>query len=229
MLADRLVVIDAGQRAAAGTARRRSTGRRATRGSPTSSASRTVSTDAGSGRPTSAGWGWLRWAGKGGDQARTRPLLKVRDKGRLPAGQQVTWVVPGDGIHLRPLAISSRSSSDDSSYDGFDGHGTDGSGSGGRVFAATISEARFLGEITLVSLVLDSVPDLPMKLTLAGPQRRDVAIGARVGVELDLQSIHVMPVRNRDPAAPDPAAPDPAASDPTAKDSAASALTAPAS
>jgi molybdate transport system ATP-binding protein len=171
------------------------------------------------------GQGWLRWAGKGGDHP-DAPRLKVRDKGRLPAGQQVTWVVPGDGIHLRPLTFSSRDRPDGSRPEGsdFDGRGTDGSGLDRSVFAATVSEARFLGEITLVSLVLDSVPDLPMRLTLAGPQRRDVAIGARVGVELDLQSIHVMPVRNRDPAAADTAASDSTAPDPDSPDS---VLTAP--
>jgi adenine/guanine phosphoribosyltransferase-like PRPP-binding protein len=35
----------------------------------------------------------------------------------------------------------------------------------------------------------------PLQLTLAGPERRGLVVGARVAVQLDLELVHVMPVR----------------------------------
>lgn len=101
------------------------------------------------------------------------PLLTVRDKGKLPPGQAVNWVVPSDGITLLS-AHAARQAGD---------------------LAAQVVEARHLGEISLITLSLAAVPGARLTLTLSGVQRQDLAMGAPVGVRLDLGLVHVMPVR----------------------------------
>jgi molybdate transport system ATP-binding protein len=122
-----------------------------------------------SGRP---GRGLLRWGDGDGDGG--GPLLEVLDKGRLRPGDRVTWVVPSDGLVL----LDHPPRSDDE-------------------FAATVAEARYLGEITLAALALDAVPGSQLALTLSGPQRRGIDVGRRVTVQLDRALVHVMPVRSR--------------------------------
>ena len=102
------------------------------------------------------------------------PLLAVRDKGRLPGGQVVSWVIPNDGITM--VAADSLAPGD---------------------FAAQVAEARHLGEITLVTLVLAAVPGVRLQLTLSGAQRQGLMVGAPVGVRLNMDLVHVMPVRTR--------------------------------
>lgn len=123
-----------------------------------------------------AGWGLLRWtdgtpAGAGGDSCPT--VLRVRDKGRLEPGQAVSWVIHGEGIHL--LDAPSQAPGD---------------------FCATVAELRHLGEITLVTLLLEPAPGALLRLTLSGPQPAPLAPGQRTCVRLDLALVHVMPVRN---------------------------------
>jgi molybdate transport system ATP-binding protein len=120
-----------------------------------------------SGRP---GLGLLRW---GSDANGTGPLLEVRDKGRIRPGEAVTWIVPGDGLTL----LEQPPRADDE-------------------FAAVVTEARYLGEITLATLALDAVAGAPLALTLSGPQRREADVGRRVTVRLDRALVHVMPVRH---------------------------------
>lgn len=117
------------------------------------------------------GWGLLRWIG-GTDAAPTAPVLTVRDKGKLATGQAVVWVIPGDAIQLLapgPLPPGA--------------------------FGATVVEARHLGEITLATLTLDEVPDVSLRVTLTGAQRLRTAAGERPGLRVDLSMVHVMPVR----------------------------------
>ncbi|MDO8375286.1 MAG: ABC transporter ATP-binding protein [Polaromonas sp.] len=123
-----------------------------------------------------AGWGLLRWtdgtpASAGGDGCPT--VLRVRDKGRLEPGQAVSWVIHGEGIHL--LDAPSQASGD---------------------FCATVAELRHLGEITLVTLLLEPSPGALLRLTLSGPQVAPLVPGQRTCVRLDLALVHVMPVRN---------------------------------
>ncbi|MBA3479488.1 MAG: ABC transporter ATP-binding protein [Lautropia sp.] len=122
-----------------------------------------------------AGYGLLRWLSEGPDSS-TLPVLTVRDKGKLPPGQEVTWVIPGDGITLRDLT----------------GEGQCGPGEK----AARVSDVRFLGEITLATLAIEALPGVELRLTLAGPQRRDLKVGTRLGARLDLDLVHVMPLRH---------------------------------
>lgn len=120
-----------------------------------------------------AGWGLLKWVSAAGGE-RGDMLLEVRDKGKIKPGQPVNWVVPGDGILL----------------------GADGSG---QELEATVSEARHLGEITLASLTLERNPQISLRITLAGPQRRRIGNGDRLALRLDPALVHVMPLHQRPP------------------------------
>jgi len=126
----------------------------------------------------SPGQGRLRWTGDtAGDPA--APLLTVRDKGKLPPGQAVNWVIPNDGIVL-----------------------VDAGARGPGDFDAEVAEARHLGEITLVTLNVPAVPGARLVLTLAGAQRQALAPGARLSARLDPARVHVMPLRARPGAGP---------------------------
>ncbi|MEF7615924.1 ABC transporter ATP-binding protein [Aquincola sp. MAHUQ-54] len=117
------------------------------------------------------GQGLLRWTSEGGS-SEMAPVLKVRDKGKIPAGQAVNWVVPSDGISL-----------------------CDAGAVGPTDFSAEVMEARHLGEITLATLSLNAVPGARLVLTLSGARRQGFALGARIGVRLDPALVHVMPLR----------------------------------
>lgn len=117
------------------------------------------------------GRGLLRWTGED-STAPSLPVLTVRDKGKLSAGQAVNWVIPSDGI---TVVASAEQGSD--------------------VFSAEVVEARHLGEITLATLRLSAVPGVQLVLTLSGPQRQGLDPGMCVGVRLDSALVHVMPSR----------------------------------
>ncbi len=119
------------------------------------------------------GFGLLRWT-TGLENASPVRALRVRDKGRIEAGQKVTWVINGDGITL-----------------------ADGSTQSDDAFAAVVTEARHLGEVTLATLALAEHPEVQLHLTLTGPQRALLNVAATVVVRLDLSLAHVMPLRNR--------------------------------
>lgn len=128
----------------------------------------------------SPGMGLLRSAGSGTDDP-SAPVLTVRDRGRLPVGQAVNWIIPSDGIILtHPQAEDSG------------------------VFGAGLVEARHLGEITLAMLSVDVVPGAHLVLTLAGAQRQTLEPGARFGVRLGPDRLHVMPLRIHPDPAPAP-------------------------
>lgn len=118
-----------------------------------------------------SGYGWLRWSSEG---SASGPMLRVRDKARIPSRQAVTWVIPGDGITL--------------SEDPPRGEGE---------FAARLIEARHLGEITLATLELAAPSNARVLLTLSGPQRQKLAVNGALTVHLDLDLVHVMPLRAR--------------------------------
>lgn len=122
------------------------------------------------------GWGLLRWTGgmpgDAADEGRCT-VLRVRDKGRLEKGQAVSWVIHGEGIQL-----------------------LDAPAQAAGVFCASVTELRHLGEITLVTLLLDQTPGASLRLTLSGPQPMALAPSQRTCVRLDMALVHVMPVRN---------------------------------
>jgi molybdate transport system ATP-binding protein len=125
----------------------------------------------------SPGRGRLRWQGGTADDLAAVELT-VRDKGKLPAGHAVSWVIPNDGIVL---------------VDAGDRRPDD--------FEVDMIEARHLGEITLATLRVSMVAGAHLVLTLAGAQRQALAPGARLYARLDLERVHVMPLRTRPDAA----------------------------
>jgi molybdate transport system ATP-binding protein len=120
------------------------------------------------------GWGLLRWSGAGDIRGTDydTSLLRVRDKGRIDAGQSVSWVIPGDGITLLERPPESPGE-----------------------FRAIVADARHLGEITLATLELTDVPGASLRLMLSGPQRLRIAPGEQRCVRIDLALVHVMPTR----------------------------------
>ncbi len=118
------------------------------------------------------GWGLLRWGKEAATAAATPMLLKVRDKSRLSMGQRVHWILPGDGVTVLDHAPQTAEE-----------------------FGVEVAEARHLGEITLATLALTDVPGAVLRLTLSGAQRAPVVVGATLTVRLDLELVHVMPVR----------------------------------
>ncbi len=126
-----------------------------------------------------AGQGLLRWTAEGAATLHPpglniMPILTVRDKGKVPTGQAVNWVIPSDGITLVDTAAQ-----------------------GAADFSAEVVEARHLGEITLATLRLAAVPEARLVLTLSGAQRQGLETGLPVGVRLDPALVHVMPLRAR--------------------------------
>ena len=67
-------------------------------------------------------------------------------------------------------------------------------------FAAQLIEARHLGEITLATLSLTEPSNARLLLTLSGPQRLRFAVGDPVTVRLELDLVHVMPLRAHRPS-----------------------------
>lgn len=121
-----------------------------------------------SGQP---GWGLLRWVGRMPGKLE-ETILKVRDKGKIATGQSVSWVIPGDGITLLDPGLLTADE-----------------------FGAVVTEARHLGEITLATLALVDVPGALLRLTLTGAQRLRITPGEQIGVRLNQGLVHVMPSR----------------------------------
>lgn len=172
LLADRLVVMDAGQVLQQGTP---ASIHRAPRNARVADLVGIHNRFQGEwiGPSGKEGWGLMRWTTEG-IPAADAPVLMVRDKGKLPPGQPVNWVIPGDGITLVDQAASSLGE-----------------------FSAEVIEARHLGEITLATLALAQLPGANLRLTLSGVQRQSLPLGSQVSVRLDPALVHVMPLRSR--------------------------------
>lgn len=170
MLADRLVVIDAGQVLQQGTP---DTIHRAPRNARVADLVGIHNRFHGRwlGASDRPGCGLLQWTAEGVEPG-DAPVLRVRDKGRIPAGQAVSWVIPSDGITVLDRAPEQVGE-----------------------FGADVVDARRLGEITLATLALADVGDARLLLTLSGPQRLRFEVGATLAVRLDPDLVHVMPTR----------------------------------
>lgn len=123
------------------------------------------------------GFAWLEWLPHA--DAPTGLALAVKDKGRLKKpGQPVTWVIQGDGFQVNPSPTD---------HDANDSQRV--------VLQAQVSALRSLGEISLATLVLALPAGSQLQLTLSGTQRQNVQPGQQVTVSMDCRWIHVMPVR----------------------------------
>jgi molybdate transport system ATP-binding protein len=123
------------------------------------------------------GFAWLEWLPQA--DASSRLALVVKDKGRLKtSGQAVTWVIQGDGFEVNPSSI------EDAAKD-----------KQRVVLQAQVSALRSLGEISLATLALEMPAGTQLQLTLSGAQRQNVQTGQQLTVSMDCRWIHVMPVR----------------------------------
>ncbi|MDP3357284.1 MAG: ABC transporter ATP-binding protein [Polaromonas sp.] len=126
-----------------------------------------------------AGFGRLVWhdAVAAPHAAQRAPVqLQVPDKGRLDDGVAVSWVVNGELVDIAMAA---------------------GDGLAGNTLRCTLSEVLPLGEISLCTLVPLALPGQRVTLNLSSAALRQ--LGAAAGAVLDLhippQAVHVMPVR----------------------------------
>lgn len=180
-LADKLVVMDAGQVLQEGTPAHIYRSPRNARvadlvGIPNRFHGRWLG--AGGPHVLPAGLAWLEWLPSA--SASSGLLLVVSDKGRLrTAGQAVTWVIQGDGIDANPQAVH--------------GGPTDIQSV---VLNASVSSLHSLGEISLATLHVQALQDTPLQLTLSGANRQHLQLGQLLTVRLDCRWIHVMPVRS---------------------------------
>ncbi|MCU0957505.1 MAG: ABC transporter ATP-binding protein [Hydrogenophaga sp.] len=124
-----------------------------------------------------SGSGWLRW-GQGPDGLR----LPVRDKGRIAVGQRVSWVVPGEGLQL--------CGADPDALDIPGGRPTRG-----LQLTVRLDQLRHLGEVWLLHLRCDTGPQAVFRLMLTGPQVLPLQPGQILRLCLDLDMVHIMPVR----------------------------------
>jgi molybdate transport system ATP-binding protein len=172
MLADRLVVMDAGAVLQAGTPQAIHRGPRNARVADLVGIHNRFE-GLWTGEDGATGHGILKWKVAGEDQAAAWPRLEVVDKGRIQPGQTVNWVIPGDAVSLLDTAPARPGQ-----------------------FAAHVTEARHLGEITLASVALDDWPAVSFQLTLSGVLQRRLAPGSAATLALDLTQVHVMPLRS---------------------------------
>ena len=119
------------------------------------------------------GWARLDWQGAQGTLA-----LEVIDKNRIEEGTAVTWVLNGEGVDVWP-----------------DGARPDGA----NVLRCRLLEVLPLGDISLCTLAPEALPDQRITLNLTGRLLRRLGAGPGPGrcVQLRLapEALHIMPVK----------------------------------
>ena len=100
--------------------------------------------------------------------------LLTRDKGKIPAGFPVNWVVHADGLALKPEGYTLQ-------REGF------------ILLPVHVVGHRDLGELSLIDLCMDVAPFEVLKMAVPGAQRLGLQKGQRCVVEMDLGLIHIMP------------------------------------
>lgn len=121
--------------------------------------------------------GWLEWLSPQGHPTGVR--LRVRDKGRIAAGQAVTWVIQGDGLHVgHEITTETQDARKDFVQ-----------------LLTKVIEVRNLGETTLATTTVDALGGAVLRLIRSGPQRQRLAVGQSLPVRLDCEWVHVMPTK----------------------------------
>lgn len=125
------------------------------------------------GPSSTSGCGLLRWIGVSSSDARSDgPILTVRDKGKIRAGQKVNWVIPVDGVELWYSENSTAAQ-----------------------FQSTVIQAQDLGEITMAQLSCSELPGYIVSITMTGKKRGRIKEGESFPIFLDQNLIHVMPFK----------------------------------
>lgn len=120
------------------------------------------------------GWGRLAWQGQHGQIA-----LRVIDKNKIDEGMPVTWVLNGEGVDVLPHDAPA---SPDPHINRLH---------------CQLQEVLPLGEISLCTLVPEGLPDQRITLNLTGRVLHRLGVGPGQGVQLELapEALHIMPVR----------------------------------
>ncbi len=104
--------------------------------------------------------------------------LLVKDKGKIPPGFPVNWVVHADGLSLKPAAYNEQRK-------------------GFVLLPVQVDAHRDLGELSLIDLMMEVPPFETLKMAVSGAQRLGLKKGAPCVVEMDLELIHIMPKKHR--------------------------------
>ena len=120
------------------------------------------------------GWGRLAWQGERGQID-----VRVIDKNKIDEGMPVTWVLNGEGVDVLPHDAPASA----------DPHVNR--------LRCQLREVLPLGEISLCTLAPEGLPDQQITLNLSGRvlHRLDVGPGQWVQLELAPEALHIMPVR----------------------------------
>jgi len=123
------------------------------------------------------GWAQLEWRGAQGSLR-----LQVIDKQRIDDGTEVTWVLNGEGVDLLPEPAQGRAS--------------EPAATGNRL-RCRLTEVLPLGDISLCTLTPEALPEQRITLNLTGRLLRRLALapGQTVVLQLAPQALHIMPVR----------------------------------
>ena len=124
------------------------------------------------------GWGRLCWADSGPSDAGI--ALSVVDKNKIDNDTRVTWVLNGEQVDV--LA---------------DGAALDVAEAGATRLRCRLAEVLLLGEISLCTLVPQGLPDqrITLNLTTRVLDRLQVSAGAWVQLLIAPGALHIMPVR----------------------------------
>jgi molybdate transport system ATP-binding protein len=116
-------------------------------------------------------WARLQWLGTQGSLA-----LQVVDKQRIDEGTPVTWVLNGEGVDVLP---------------------GDATPEGPNVLRCRLEEVLPLGDTTLCTLVPEALPDQRITLNLTGRLLRLLGAtpGGWVHLRLAPEALHIMPVK----------------------------------
>lgn len=125
------------------------------------------------------GWGVLRW---GGDAPEAGLDLQVLDKNRLDDGVAVTWVVAGEHVDVRQQEAEDRH--DDASV-------------GDNRLRCELVEVLALGETSLCTLVPEKIKGERVTLNLSTALLRGLGVtaGSQLWLRIPADGIHIMPQR----------------------------------
>jgi molybdate transport system ATP-binding protein len=114
------------------------------------------------------GQAWLHWG---------ELRLKVRDKGKIESGTQVTWVLAGEAVQLRLAKDAADASANH--------------------LVCQLTEMLPLGEISLCRLAVRGTPDT-IQLNLPTAQLATMAIstGKDITLRIPIDAAHIMPLRH---------------------------------
>jgi molybdate transport system ATP-binding protein len=124
------------------------------------------------------GWGRLQWTTHG--DARLSTTLTVLDKNKIDDGTPVTWVLNGEQVDVLP-----------------DGSPIDPAENQVTRLRCLLVEVLSLGEISLCTLKPETMPgqSITLNLTTRDLNRMDVLAGGWVQLLIAPQALHIMPVR----------------------------------